>query len=426
MNRIIYYFKRLIGSQFLFPLETRIFHAVCLAMVICVAINIPIVMYLKIAMLPEFLSLVATSAGVLYYLSRVKRYHKLSVGLFQVFINAALVANYYYNSGVNGPTFTIFLMAFLVCVITSPTSQFFIWLPLNVLLVIGLLTLEFTSPGLIKNTYSGDWARYIDLISSYLFVAAFAFMITAYVRRTYNRQREELITKSEALQEANSTKNKLLSIIGHDLKEPMNSLQNYLEILIDFDLGEKERREIKSQLLSMTKNASMMLSNMLLWTRGQMENFSPDLQTLSVNEVLESVVSQVEAIARNKQITLQLSVPADLSVQADRQMFEMIIRNILTNAIKFTPKGGNVWLSAVQEGTSCVISIRDDGMGIPDELQPHIFTVAVKSQNGTELEKGVGLGLMLCKEFAELQGGELTFTSKVGEGTTFSLSFRRE
>lgn len=426
MNRIIYYFKRLIGSQFLFPLETRIFHAVCLAMVICVAINIPIVMYLKIATLPEFLSLVAATAGGMYYLSRVKRYHKLSVGLFQVFINTALVANYYYNSGVNGPTFTIFLMAFLVCVITSPTSQFFIWLPLNVLLVIGLLTLEFTCPGLIKNTYSDDWARYIDLISSYLFVAAFAFMITAYVRKTYNRQREELITKSEALQEANSTKNKLLSIIGHDLKEPMNSLQNYLEILIDFDLGEKERREIKSQLLSMTKNASMMLSNMLLWTRGQMENFSPDMQTLSVNEVLESVVSQVEAIARNKQIALQLSVPAELSVQADRQMFEMIIRNILTNAIKFTPKRGNVWLSAVQEGTSCVISIRDDGMGIPDELQPHIFTVAVKSQNGTELEKGVGLGLMLCKEFAELQDGELTFTSKVGVGTTFSLSFRGE
>lgn len=426
MNRIIYYFKRLIGSQFLFSLETRIFHAVCLAMVFCVAINIPIVMYLRIATLPAFLSLVAATAGGMYYLSRVKRYHKLSVGLFQVFINTALIVNYYYNSGVNGPTFTIFLMAFLVCVITSPTSQFFIWLPLNVLLVIGLLTLEFTSPGLIKNTYSDDWARYIDLISSYLFVAAFAFMITAYVRKTYNRQREELIAKSEALEAANRTKNKLLSIIGHDLKEPMNSLQNYLEILVDFDLGEKERREIKSQLLSMTKNASMMLNNMLLWTRGQMENFSPDMQVLSVNEVLESVMSQVEAIARNKQIALQITIPSELSVQADRQMLEMIIRNILTNAIKFTTKGGNVWLSATQEGTNCVISIRDDGVGIPAELQPHIFTVAVKSQNGTEFEKGVGLGLMLCKEFAELQGGELTFVSKVGDGTTFSLVFPGE
>ncbi|TDE10830.1 sensor histidine kinase [Dyadobacter psychrotolerans] len=423
MDKTSYYFERLVGSGSFFKLETRIFHAVCLALVVCISINIPVALYLQIPSLAVLLSAVVVSAGILYYLSRIKSMHQLSAGVFQVFVNVALVFNYYFNSGINGPTYTIFLLAFLVCVVTSPTKQYYLWLPLNILLVTGLLTVEFLFPETIKLTYPDSQGRYIDMVFSYLIIAGFAFMVTVYIIKAYNKQREELIIKTQDLETANVTKNKLLSVIGHDLKEPIASLQSYLEVLVDFELDEQEKQQIKSQLLAMTKNASMMLSNILLWTRGQMQHFNPDLHTLSVSEALESVISQVQRIADNKQIRFWIDIPAVITVKADRQMFELVVRNILMNAIKFTSSRGNIWLSANIENQQCVICIKDDGIGIPDQLQKDIFSLSVKSQQGTDLERGVGLGLMLCKEFTELQGGEITFKSRLAEGTTFRLSF---
>ncbi len=423
MDRLIYYLKLLFGSKSSFTLETRIFHAVCLVLIVCISVNIPIAFYLRIPELPVLLGTVAGTAGVLYYFSRVRGYHQVSAGIFQVFVNIALALNYYYNSGINGPSYTIFLLAFLVSVATSPTRQYVLWLPLNILLLIGLLTIEFRYPGLIKFSYADDKGKYIDLVFSYVVIAGFAFLITAYIRRAYNRQREELIANSEALEAANVTKNKLLSIIGHDLKEPLASLQNYLEILVDFDLGEKEKRELESQLLAMTKNASIMLSNILHWTKGQMQSFNPDLRTLSVSETLGPVLYQAENIGKNKQIHLHTDIPESIYVKADQQMFELIVRNLLMNAIKFTPKGGNIWLKAYIENKNCVITVSDDGLGIPAELQKNIFLLGAKSQQGTELEGGVGLGLTLCKEFTEMQSATIDFSSTAGQGTTFRLVF---
>jgi len=423
MSKIFHYLKRLIGDEFSFTLEIRIFHAICLALIFCISINIPIAFYLQIPQLAILLSAVALIAGVLYYLSRVKGFYQVSAGIFQIFVHTTLILNYYFNSGLNGPTYTIFLLAFLVAVVTSPTRQYYIWLPLNILLLIGLLTVEFMVPGVIKETYADSAGRYIDMIFSYVFLAGFAFLVAAFVRKAYNRQRQELIAKSEALEAANITKNKLLSIIGHDLKEPLASLQTYLEILVDFDLEEEEKRELKGELLAMTKNASIMLSNILIWAKGQMQNFNPDLHPVLVSAAVVPVMNQVEGIGKSKQIRVWIDIPEQITIKADQQMFELVVRNLLMNAIKFTPKGGNIWVTAQIENTNCVIHIKDDGMGIPEELKQHIFSLATKSRQGTALERGTGLGLMLCMEFTELQGGTLTFISKVGEGTTFSLIF---
>jgi two-component system sensor histidine kinase/response regulator len=219
MGQIISYLKRLMGPKENFTLEARIFHAVCFALIFCISVNIPIAFYLRIPQLAVLLSVVAGVAGILYYLSRFKGRHQLGAGLFQVFVHLALSVNYYYNSGIDGPTYTLFLLAFLVVVVTSPIRQYYLWLPLNLLLVAGLMSVEFIFPGVITETYADGKGRYIDFMFSYLFLAGFAFLVAAYVRKSFNQQRQELIDKSVALEAANATKNKLLSIIGHDLKE---------------------------------------------------------------------------------------------------------------------------------------------------------------------------------------------------------------
>ncbi|MFT4095107.1 MAG: HAMP domain-containing sensor histidine kinase [Niabella sp.] len=354
-------------------------------------------------------------------MSRVKGWYGLSVALFQVFVNAALVINYYYNSGINGPTHIMFLASFLISAATTPSRQYYIWLPLNILLVTGTMVLERIYPESIQLTYKDAGGRFTDILFSYYGIAVFTLMVTVFIKRAYNRQREVLVAQSAALQEANQTKNKLLSILGHDLKEPLASLQGYLELIEDFDLSEEEKKAMNRQILVMTKNTSLMLSNILAWTSSQEHNFRVDMQPLKIREVLKPVIEIADGISYRKRILTRCDIHADAAVIADPQMFELIIRNLLMNAIKFTPGGGSVSLGVKNQNGECIITVEDNGIGIPETIQADIFSLRSGSRRGTDAEKGNGLGLKLCWEFTKLMGGRLNFISKSGQGTAFTL-----
>jgi signal transduction histidine kinase len=409
------------GDELSFPLEARIFHSVCIALIVGISINIPIAFYMRIPELAGLLSLVVLVAALLYYLSRFRGLHHTAAVIFQVFVSLALIVNYYFNSGINGPTYTISLLAFMVIVATAPPKQYYVWLPLNIVVIVGLITAEYLLPGWIQVSYKDGESKYVDIVISYLVLAGFAFLITVFTKSAYNYQRHRLMAQSRDLEAANAAKNKLLSILGHDLKQPLTSLQGYLELLSDFDLEEKEKREIQDQLLLVTKNASAMLSNLLAWSRGQLQNLHADMQSLRVQEVLGPVTDLAGSISKDKSISLQIDIPEATIVKADRQMLELIVRNLLMNAIKFTPAGGCIRLSVESTAEACTIRVKDNGVGISPEIQPHIFSLGIRSGIGTGHEKGTGLGLVLCLEFTQLQGGELSFESKAGEGTTFSL-----
>jgi signal transduction histidine kinase len=409
------------GDAISFSLEARIFHSVCIALIVGVSINIPIAFYMRIPELAGLLSLVVLVAALLYYLSRFRGLHQTVAIIFQVFVNLALIVNYYFNSGINGPTYTISLLAFMVIVATAPPRQYYLWLPLNIIMIVGLITAEYLLPGWIQVSYKDGESKYIDMVTSYLVLAGFAFLITVFTKSAYNYQRHRLIAQSRDLEAANAAKNKLLSILGHDLKQPLASLQAYLELLSDFDLAEKEKKEIQDQLLLVTKNASAMLSNLLAWSRGQMQNLHADIQPLRVLEVLAPVTDLAGSIGKYKSISLQIDIPEAAIVKADRQMLELIVRNLLMNAIKFTPAGGSIRLSVQSTDETCIIRVKDNGVGISPEIQPYIFSLGIRPGIGTGHEKGTGLGLVLCQEFTQLQGGELSFESRAGEGTTFSL-----
>ncbi len=419
---MVRYWKWLIGDKDHFALESRVFNATCIALIICVLLYSPISYFMLTMELYLILVAVAFLVGILYYLSRFKGLSRLSAMLFQVALNMALVINYYYNSGINGPNHIIFLVAFFISAATAPMKQYYIWLPLNILLLGGIMMAEYTYPNFVKLTYSDTTSRVVDVFFSYLGIVIFIFIVTMFVRKSYNRQREELIAKSIALEEANNTKNKLLSILGHDLKEPLASLQGYLELLADFELDEQEQKEMNAQLLSMTRNTSFMLSNILAWTRAQEQGLSADLQVLGVKDVLTHVAELARSISLKKDISFGIDLPRHIYVKADAQMLALVVRNLLMNAIKFTRKGGNVWITAITEADKCVIIVKDDGIGIPDAMQTKIFRIESGSRRGTDSEKGTGLGLMLCQEFAGKMGGQLNFTSRADKGTTFSLT----
>ena len=412
----------LIGKKTSFTLEGRIFHSVCLVALMGLAVCIPFNAALGLFGLAMLMSVLFLAVLIIYFFSRVK--HKTNIGIVIILIinNILLVVNYYYNSGINGASSVVFALSFLIIVAVVPKKHFWIWLPLNIAIVLCLLFFEFKNPGIIKNTYPDEQSKFMDIGFTYLLCVSIILLITSFIRNSYYTERAVTAQKNQALEVSNNTKNKLLSILAHDLKEPLVSIQGYLELLTEYKLEESERLNMEKQLLSRTKDTAFMLANVLSWTKGQMDSVQISLTPLPLRKTLNGTLQVLESIAKEKGIDLQHQMTDELCVLGDPDMLQLVVRNLITNAIKFTFPGGDITVSAQIQGSDCLIKVKDTGAGIPLEQQSSIFSPALKPTFGTGNERGVGLGLMLCREFTELQGGKISFESEVNVGSVFIIS----
>jgi len=237
---------------------------------------------------------------------------------------------------------------------------------------------------------------------------------------------EEIQLKNELLQTINAEKDKFFSILAHDLKGPLSAFLDATQILTE-EIHKMPIEDIKEITISMKESASSiygLLENLLEWSRlkrGRME-FSPE--KLFVKQKITYCTEILKESARKKNITLNYSLAKELEVTADSHMFETIIRNLVSNAIKFTPKSGEIFISATKKpDNSTEIAVRDTGIGMNKEMISRLFLLNEKTnRNGTDGEPSTGLGLLLCKEFIDKQNGKIRVESEVGKGSTFSFS----
>ena len=222
----------------------------------------------------------------------------------------------------------------------------------------------------------------------------------------------------EELEHLNLEKSKILSLLSHDVRAPLASIQNYLELLGNEDLDAEERNFYNDNLLLMTRHTREMISNLLFWSKSQLEGFSPNLVRLDPENTLERTLRVMSIIAGKKNITIESRMEDAAEVRADREMLELIVRNLITNAVKFTAPGGRVSVEALVQGEECVISVSDTGNGIDPAVKETLFSLQTRSTYGTGKEKGIGLGLVLCKSFTEMQGGRIWLESEPGKGTS--------
>lgn len=360
-----------------------------------------------------------------YYYSRYKKKSHLNITLYGILSNLLFAVNFYYNSGIDGPTLMIFIASLFLIMAVVPPRQYTSWITLNIVLVLMLLLVQFKYPELITYTYASAEGRHADLFITYAMVVLLIYAITKYIRHHYNLEKRAVEQKAFELEKSNETKNKLLSIIAHDLRSPLNSIQSYLEVLSDAKLTQEEKKLIETDLLKKTQNTGQMLSNLLSWTRAQMEGVAVNLKTLNLADSLKATIQIQEETAMKKGIILKNDISGALEVRADVDMLEIIIRNILNNSIKFTQPGGEISISAIDDGTDIVITVCDNGKGISKSQQGEIFSLKGKSSYGTKNEKGAGLGLVLCKEFTEIQNGRIGFESEPGKGTKFFVHFKK-
>jgi signal transduction histidine kinase len=251
-----------------------------------------------------------------------------------------------------------------------------------------------------------------------ILLIAFGMIIGALVLYLYFSKRKT----ARKLQELNATKDKLFSIIGHDLKGPLNSLTSFSSLLLNhIDKISKEEIKMLSQDIDKSlKNLFTLLENLLEWSRSQTGaiDFKPEefdlADVLNENEILLKVQAQ------NKKITIANDNKISLPVKVHRNSINTVVRNLLSNAIKFTPEGGKVTLRAEQNGTHYTVSVTDTGVGMSETALQKLFKIGTKhSTLGTAKEKGTGLGLILCKDFVEKNGGTINVESTEGSGSTF-------
>ena len=234
---------------------------------------------------------------------------------------------------------------------------------------------------------------------------------------TLARQVSEQTTELQAL---NNTKDKLFSIISHDLRSPMASLRGTLQL---FEYNQFTKEEFQESVQHLQKNVDSvqtMLENVLQWSLSQMTGFKPNIKEFELNEIVEETVAIFREIATKKQIELQYNIEKNLVVLADDNHIRTILRNIVGNAIKFTPKNGLVTISAKTQNNKIKIEICDSGIGIKKEDLATIF-LNPKLKVGTAGEGSTGLGLILCRELIEQNGGKISVVNNDEGGTTFKI-----
>ena len=234
---------------------------------------------------------------------------------------------------------------------------------------------------------------------------------------------EETILKlNEELKLLNSSKDKFFSIIAHDLKSPLSGLLGFTEILVEEfdDLQEEEKKEFIGHSYQATKNLMALLENLLEWSRIRIGSVAFSPVKLDLDAIVEDIFSLFAQNARSKNITFEQRVDENICVLADKNMLKTILRNLISNGIKFTREGGTVTIFAEEQDNLIKITAQDSGIGISKENIERLFRIDSNHTTlGTNKERGTGLGLALCKELVEKNRGKIWVESEPGKGTKF-------
>ncbi len=248
--------------------------------------------------------------------------------------------------------------------------------------------------------------------------------VTFNITERYNLNYQLQIEK-EALKKANQTKDKLFSIIAHDLINPFSSFQNMLEIIVTKydELEEDKIKEYLNEMLNVAESNNELLQNLLNWSRVQRKKINLNIGNIDLHKLLEENTKFILSNATEKNIEINNEVLPGTHIQADRNIFSLVIRNLISNAVKFTYNEGMIEISHVRKNNEDILKVKDNGIGMDETTLNNIFNPEkVNSTHGTNYEKGSGLGLMLCKEFVDMHKGKIWAESTPGEGSEFIIS----
>lgn len=287
------------------------------------------------------------------------------------------------------------------------------------LLIVSIFTVETALMFLFKTYFPSlntTTVIFIDSFSLIIIISPVFYFILYRLKK--NEQETEKNTR--LLEESNYTKDKLFSIIAHDLRGPISALEGLLKLLNTGDIKESEFRRFIPKLKNDVNSISFTLNNLLSWGQSQMKEATTNPINVDLNDLVESNINLLREIANAKMITMDNLIVNRATIWADQNQIDIVIRNLLSNALKFTPNNGHIAIGFKDNDDFLEVYVKDSGIGMDSIVQEKILLKNTTiTTYGTNNEKGTGLGLSLCKEMVTQNGGTLWVKSGINEGSTF-------
>ena len=419
---------KLIGSESEYSLENRFFNSICVLIFIMLIIFIPVDFVLGIHTMAWVFLGHFPLLCIIYYYALFKKKYEGSVVIVGILMQVVLVLNFFYNDGLQGPTILYF---FLVASLTTTISNDrwkFIWLIVNLVTGLALISVYFYYPDSIKYSYNYVGYRMLDIGVSFTICMVLIYWNNKFILENYALQKkraedrtEQLLDQSEKLKTLHTEKDRLFSIVSHDFRGPLASIENGLEVLHNIDLSEDEKLQLVGQLLAQVKITSGMLENILHWSKNQMKVTEPTFQKVNVRQAIEKAKESLHLIIDQKEIVIHNEISPTEYIQTDIELLQVVLRNLISNAVKFSPIGSEVKINGYNVQDFFELEIKDQGIGMSEEQIDRIFSFRAQSTYGTANEKGMGLGLFLTNELVQKIGGKIKVNSSIDKGTIFKV-----
>lgn len=410
-----------IGTKSDFDLRERIYNAVAIIIlvvdIISVFWNNTLGILGTTSLLLGFSSLIFVG---IYYLGRFKR--KLFPHVLVLTTLVLLSILWLTSDGVNGSTPLIYLVAILMFVAISKSKDYLIYILYTGISLAMVYYIETQYPDIVLH-YPSDELRRNDLFFSFFFSGIVIVIMVVIFKRNYDTERETINKQKIELEESNRAKDKLFSVISHDLRSPFQGILGISQLMVNdrFNEDPEEMKIMANALHGSAEKTMVLVDNLLNWAKVQQHKIEVRPDDILLFAFMHSNMEFLQHQYATKRINIILDVPKNLHVIADGDMLQLIVRNLLSNAFKFTEQGGSVRIIAKKIAPSMVeISFVDSGVGMSeDQLKLLFSTEFISGATGLSGEKSTGLGLSLCKDFVELQGGTIRAESKPGEGSSF-------
>jgi len=224
------------------------------------------------------------------------------------------------------------------------------------------------------------------------------------------------------LKKLNTVKDQLLSIISHDVRSPLASIKSLLNLLTQQELIQNEYREVAEGLNHQIEQTNRFLENLLHWTKKNFYKTKPSTDKVALQPLVKEVIALYSFNAHRKKVAIESEVSEDVTIYADAEMIKLVLRNLISNAIKFCNENDHIYIQSITEKKKVRVSVKDTGHGISKKNIATLFGLSHFSTTGTEGELGFGLGLAICKDFVKKMGGHITVSSKEGKGSCFEFT----
>jgi len=271
-----------------------------------------------------------------FYLTRYKK--KYIPAFIIIILNAYLfnAAIFFFNAGTDGPFLMVFLLTYLLLAIISRPAYHMIWAVMHAVLVIAFLWIEYYYPIVNMHNYHTQSSRYYDNGLTFLLVLACFALLLSYVRSSFFKERKKADERFEVIQSISSEKDKILSIVSHDIRNPLTNIKQYLEMLVDMNLSAEEDKTYRKILLDNANETLSMMENLLTWAKAQMQGTTIHLKVCDVNLIIHKILKELDGIIKNKRINIVNDIPENVTVKADEVLLSIVLRNLIHNAVKFS------------------------------------------------------------------------------------------